>query len=45
VQWAHRRAAMGMVLKHSGHVFVVGSGTGSPRRNLAVMVFTGTMTK
>ena len=45
MQNAHRRAAMGTSLKHSGHFFVVGSDGGSPRARRAAMAFTGTTTK
>jgi hypothetical protein len=41
VQKAHRRAAMGMSLRHSGHFFVVGSGAASPRRIRAKSLLTG----
>jgi len=42
VQNAHRRAPMGISLRHSGHFFVVGS---SPRLRLAFSVFMGVTTK
>src|SRR5919108_3414164 len=45
VQKAHRRAAIGTSLRHSGHFFVVGSGGASPRRKRAMSAFTGTTTK
>jgi len=44
-QKAHRLAAIGIVLRHSGHSFVVGSGGASPRRTRAMIAFTGTITK
>jgi hypothetical protein len=45
VQKAQRLAAMGMLLRHSGHSFEVGSGGTSPRRILAIRAFNGRMTK
>src|ERR1039457_5600310 len=39
VQNAHRFAAIGIALRHSGHFFVVGSGGVSPRRSLAMTAF------
>ena len=45
MQKAHRRAATGISLRHSGHFFVVGSGGASPRFRRAVSAFTGTMTR
>ena len=45
VQKAHRFAAIGIVLRHSGHSFVVGSGGASPRRIRAMTAFTGNITK
>src|SRR5579872_4230365 len=44
VQNAQRRAAIGISLRHSGHLRVVGSAGGS-RRDLAIKAFTGTTTK
>jgi hypothetical protein len=44
-QKAHRFAAIGMVLRHSGHALVVGSGIASPRRMRAISAFMGTITK
>jgi hypothetical protein len=45
VQNAHRFAAIGIELKHSGQFLVVGSGGASPRRKRAITVFTGNTTK
>ncbi len=45
VQNAHRLAAIGMSLRHSGHFFVVGSGGTSPRFIRAINALTGTTTK
>src|SRR4051794_30398806 len=45
VQKAHRRAAMGTSLRHSGHFLVVGSGAASPRRIRARSVFMGSTIK
>src|ERR1700724_81287 len=42
VQKAHRRAATGTSLRHSGHFFVVGSGGASPRFRRALIALTGT---
>jgi hypothetical protein len=44
-QKAHRLAAIGMALRHSGHSFVVGSGGASPRRTRAISAFMGRTTK
>ena len=45
VQWAQRRASMGISLRHSGHFFVVGSGGFSPRFMRATSALTGSTTK
>src|SRR5579883_2774098 len=45
VQNAHRRALIGMVLRHSGQVFVVGSGGACPCRSRAISVFIGSTTQ
>src|SRR6478672_8220347 len=45
VQKAHRRAAIGTSLRHSGHFLVVGSGAASPRRIRAISVFIGSTMK
>src|SRR5580765_3631475 len=42
VQNAHRRAAIAISLRHSGHFFVVGSGGASPRFRRALIALTGT---
>ena len=42
VQKAHRRAATGTSLRHSGHFFVVGSGGASPRFRRALIALMGT---
>jgi hypothetical protein len=42
---AHRRAAIGTSLRHSGHFFVVGSGGASPRRRRSFIMFIGVTTK
>src|SRR5258707_15018425 len=42
VQKAHRRAAIAISLRHSGHFFVVGSGGASPRFRRALIALTGT---
>jgi hypothetical protein len=44
-QKAHLLAAIGIVLRHSGHSFVVGSGGASPPRTLAINAFIGRITK
>src|SRR5262249_51138658 len=44
-QKAHRRAAMGIALRHSGHSLVVGSGGASPRRMRVMSAFIGRTTK
>src|SRR5690606_16177622 len=44
VQCAQRRAAMGISLRHSGHLLVVGSAGGSVRAR-AIKAFTGSTTK
>jgi hypothetical protein len=45
VQNAHRRAAIGTALRHSGHFFVVGSLGASPRAAAAISAFIGATTK
>ena len=45
VQKAHRRAAIGIALRHSGQFLVVGSGGAPPRRNRAMIVLNGRTTK
>lgn len=45
VQKAHRLAPIGIVLRHSGHSLVVGSGGASPRRRRARSAFMGSTTK
>jgi len=44
-QKARRRAAMGTSLRHSGHVFVAGTGDASPRRMRASSLLIGITTK
>src|SRR5579862_7494984 len=44
VQKAQRFAAIGILLRHSGQFFSVGSAGFSPRRNRAMIVFTGNTT-
>jgi hypothetical protein len=45
VQCEHRRASIGISLRHSGHFLVVGSGGFSPRCMRAINVLTGSTTK